>query len=180
MGLKNANKISQFTVQQTSQTPVRLEHCWKLIFLTSCDFTSKVVSKYHPSVQNQKDFFTTEDASEDYYISQQAEKYLMKFSELNLSAESFEHLKNMIFTNRKTAFADLPPRSEAFQWHLLPAYFFTNISQKILDTTKSTLQPLNFCLREMSKKFIIKCACKTSCGNRFACKEHEYFCASEL
>ena len=127
-------------------------------------------------MQNQIDFCTTEDTSEDYYISQQAEKYLMKFSERNLSAESFEHLRYMIFTNRKAAFADLPPRSAAFQWHLLPAYFFTNISQKILDTTKSTLQPLNFCLREMSKKFIIKCVCKTSCGNRFTCKEHEYLC----
>ena len=51
--------------------------------LTSCDFTSKVLSKCHPSVQNQIDFCTTEDTSEDYYISQQAEKYLMKFSERN-------------------------------------------------------------------------------------------------
>ena len=55
---------------------------------------------------------------------------------------------------------DLPPISAAIQGHLLQAYYFTKISLKILDTTKSTL-PLNFCLREMPKKFLLKCACKT-------------------
>ena len=55
-------------------------------------------------------------------------------------------------------------------------YHFTNISLEIFDTTKSTVQLLNFCLREMLKKFIIKCACKTSCGNRCAYKKREYIC----
>ena len=52
---------------------------------------------------------------------------------------------------------------------LLQAYYFANISLKILDTTTSTLQSLNSCLREMPKKFLMKCAYKTSCSNRFAC-----------
>ena len=38
------------------------------------------------------------------------------------------------------------------------------------------LQPLNFSLREMPKKFIIKCARKTSSGNRYASKKHEHIC----
>ena len=67
---------------------------------------------------------------------------------------------------------DVPPISAAVQGHLLQAYFFTNISLKILDTTELTLQHLNFCLREIPRNFIIKCACKTSCGNCYACKKN--------
>ena len=87
---------------------------------------------------------------------------IRKVAESSLSAESFNHLKYTICTNRKTTlifFVDFPSTSAAIQWHLLQAYNFTNISLKILDTTKSTLQLLNFCLREMRKKIIIKRAC---------------------
>ena len=101
----------------------------------------------------------------------------MKVAESNLSAGSFDHLRYLICTNRKATLADLPPTSAAIQGHLLQAYYFTNISLKILDTTKATLQLHNLCLREMLKKFLIKCACQTSCGNRCACKKCEYTCA---
>ena len=72
-------------------------------------------------------------------------------AESNLSAESFDHLRHMICTNIKKTIVDLPA---AIQKHLLQAYYFTNISLKIIDTTKSTQQLLNFYLREMPKKFI--------------------------
>ena len=90
----------------------------------------------------------------------------MKVAKSNLPAESFDHLRFMIYTNRKTTLVDLPLTSAAIQGHLLLAYYFTNVSLKNLDTTKSTFQLLNFCLHEMLKKFIIKCACKKGCGNR--------------
>ena len=61
--------------------------------------------------------------------------------------------------------------SAAIQGHLLQVYFFTIVPSKILDSTKSTLQLLVFCLRERLKKFIINCTCKISCGNRCACKK---------
>ena len=41
-------------------------------------------------------------------------------------------------------FVDLPPTSAAIQRHLLQAYYFTNISLKTLDTTKSVNQRYNF------------------------------------
>ena len=96
----------------------------------------------------------------------------MKVAESKLSAESFDHLMYMICTNRKTTLVDLPPTSAAIQGRLLKAYYFTNISLNIIDTTKSKLQPINFCLCEIPKKFLMKCVCKTSCG-----KKHEYRCA---
>ena len=98
-------------------------------------------------MQNQKKFCTTEEASEYDYASQQAEKYQMNVAESNLSAESFYHLRYTMCTTRKTTLVDLPPISAVFQGHLLQAYCFTNISLKILDTTKSMLQLFNFCLR---------------------------------
>ena len=97
----------------------------------------------------------------------------MIVAESNLSAESFDHLRHMICTNRKTTFVDLPPTSDVIQGHLLQAYYFinislkildttnsmlhlTNISLKILDTTNSMLHLINFCIGRMLKKFIIK------------------------
>ena len=80
----------------------------------------------------------------------------------------------MICTNRKATLVGLPPTFAAIQGHLLQGYYFTNISLKILDTTKSTPQLVDFCVREMLKKFTIKCPCRTSCGNRCACKKREY------
>ena len=97
----------------------------------------------------------------------------MNVDESNLSTKSFGYLRYMICTNRKTIPVDLPSTSAAIQGHLLKVNYFTNISLKILDTTKPTLQLLNFCLREMLKKFLIRCACKASCGNRCACKKRE-------
>ena len=41
-------------------------------------------------------------------------------------------------------FVDLPPTSAAIQRHLLQAYYFTNISLKTIDTTKSVNQRYNF------------------------------------
>ena len=100
----------------------------------------------------------------------------MKVAKSNLSAESFDNLRYMICTSKKTTFVDLPPTSAAIQGHLLHAYYYTNISRKILDTTKSMLQPLNFCVREMPKKFKIKCVCKASCGNLCACRKQIHMC----
>ena len=65
-------------------------------------------------------------------------------AESNVSAESFDLLRYMICTTRKTTIFDLPPSSAAIQSHLLQAYYFKYISLKILDTIKSMLQPLNF------------------------------------
>ena len=53
-----------------------------------------------------------------------------------------ERVRYMICINRKTTFVDLTPVSDEIQGHLLRAFCFTNISLKILDITKSTLQPL--------------------------------------
>ena len=90
----------------------------------------------------------------------------MNVAKSNLAAESLDYLRFMIYTNRKTTLVDLPLTSAAIQGHLLLAYHFTNAFLKNRDTTKSTFQLFNFCLQEMLKKFIIKCACKKGCGNR--------------
>ena len=90
----------------------------------------------------------------------------MKVAKSNFPAESFDHLRFMIYTNRKITLVDLPLTSAAIQGHLLLAHYFTNVSLKNLYTTKSTFQLFNFCLHEMLKKLIIKCVCKKVCGNR--------------
>ena len=96
----------------------------------------------------------------------------MKAPESNLSAQSFDHLRYTICTNRKATV--VPPTSAAIQAHLLQAYYFTNIFLKILHTTKSTLQLPNFCLCEIPKKYILRCTCKTSYGNSVLLKEQTY------
>ena len=102
----------------------------------------------------QKNFCTTEETSEDDYVSQQGEKHHMKVAKSNLSVELFYHLKYMTCTNRKKTFVDLPPISVVIQGHLFQIYHFTNISLKILDTTKSALQLLYFCIKVcMQNKF---------------------------
>ena len=92
-----------------------------------------------------------------------------------MSAESFDHF-------RKTTLVDvgLPTTSAAIQGDFLQVYYSTNISIKIVDTTKPTLQLLNFCLHEILKKFLIKCACKTSFGDRSSYKKREYLCTEFL
>ena len=72
-----------------------------------------------PSSLKQKSFCSTEEASEDDYVSHQAEKYHVKVAESNLSADSFEHLRYMVCTNRKTELADLPLTFAAIQGHIL-------------------------------------------------------------
>ena len=101
----------------------------------------------------------------------------MKFSEPNFSAELFSHSR--YFTNRKTTVAHLPSTYAAIQGHLLQAYHFTNISLKILDITKSTLQPLKFSFHKIPKEFIIKCACKKSC-DCCTCEKHKYIYAQNI
>ena len=88
----------------------------------------------------------------------------MKVVESNLSAELFDHSRYMICT------------SAAIQGHLLRAYYSKNIFLRIIDTTESTIQPLNFYLCEMPKKFVIKYACKIDYGSRCAGKNYEYIC----
>ena len=113
---------------------------------------------YHSSKQNQINVCTNEWISEDHYVSQEAEKYNVKVAESNVSAESFDLLRYMICTNRKTAIFDLPPWSAAIQSHLLQALYFKYISLKILDTIKSMLQPLNF-ISQWNPKQIYKKVC---------------------
>ena len=53
-----------------------------------------------PNKQKNIKFCTTDKASEDNYVSQQAEKYHVKVAESNLSAESFDHQRYMIGTKK--------------------------------------------------------------------------------
>ena len=47
-----------------------------------------------------------------------AEKCHIKVIETNIAAESFDDLRYVIYTTRKTTFCVLPPRSSAIKGHL--------------------------------------------------------------
>ena len=117
------------------------------------------------------------------------EKYLVKVIEANVAVESFDDLRYLIYTNRKTTFPELPPTSSAIKGHLLRAYYFMNICFYILDTTKPKLQPVNFgwklfngmlileqFLHEMPKELLVTWACKERCSNCCSCKRQEQVC----
>ena len=161
----------------------------KAHILTGRDVTSKIGSKtaaFEACPENYLQDFGEE--FHDYHF-QMAEKYLVKVIEPNIAAESFDDLRYVIYTIRKTTFSKLPPTSAAIKEHLLRAYCFINISFNILDTTKAKLQPVNFAwkffngmlipeqfLREMPKEFLVTCACKERCSNRCSCKREEQVC----
>ena len=63
-----------YTIQQTSLDPGKSRALLETHVLTGCDFMSKVGSKLSSINAEPENICTTEEASEDDYVSQQAEK----------------------------------------------------------------------------------------------------------
>ena len=157
--------------------------------MTGCDVTSKIGSNTAAfKACPEKYLYDFGEEFDDYHF-QMAEKYLVKVIEPNIAAESFDDLRYVIYTTRKTTFSELPPTSSAIKRHLLRAYYFINISFNVLDTNKPKLPPPNFgwklfngmlipeqFLREMPKEFLVRYACKERRSNRFSCKGQEQMC----
>ena len=98
-------------------------------------------------------FSRTEETSDHDCVSQQAEKYQMKVAKSNFSGESFDHLRYIICTHRKTKLVDLHLKSAAIEGHLLQVYYFTNIFLKFPELPNQRCSFLNFismkCLRNL-------------------------------
>ena len=117
-----------------------------------------------------------------------AAKYLVKVIEPNIAAKSFDDLRYVIYTIRKTTLSEFPPTS-TIKGHLLRAYYFINICFNTLDTNEPKLQPVNFdwklfngiripdqFLREMPEQFTISFTCKKRCSNHCSCNRQEQGC----
>ena len=162
---------------------------FKAHILTGCDVTSKIGSKTEAfKACPEKYLYDFGEVFHNYHF-QMAEKYLEKVIKPNIEAESFDDLRYVIYTTRKTIFSELPPISSAIKGHLLRAYSFIIVCFNILDTTKPNLQPVNFgwklfngmliqeqFLREMPKEFLVTCTCKKRCSNCCSCKRQEEMC----
>ena len=157
--------------------------------MTGCYVTSKTGSKTEAfKACPEKCLYDFGEVFHDYHF-QMAEKYLVKVIKPNIEAESFDDLRYVIYTTRKTIFSELPPISSAIKGHLLQVYSFIIVCFNILDTTKPNLQPVNFgwklfngmlipeqFLREMPKEFLVTCTCKERCSTCCNCKRQEQVC----
>ena len=129
MDIKNAIDIYHHLAEIIGSGKSRV--LLKTLILTGRDFMSKSDLNYRSSAQNQKKFCTTE---ENDYVFHKAETYHMKVTESILSAESFDHLRYMICTNRKATLIDLPPTSamiHAALWRTLYLSIFVSVKKNI-------------------------------------------------
>ena len=91
----------------------------KAYILTGCDVTSKIVSKTAAfKACPEKYLYDFGEEFHDYHF-QMVEKYLIKAIEPNIAAKSFDDLRKVICTTRKTTFPELAPTSSAIKGHLL-------------------------------------------------------------
>ena len=91
----------------------------KAHILTGYDVTSKIGSKSAAfKACPEKYSYDFGEEFHDYHF-QMAGKYLVKVIEPNIAAKSFDDLRYVIYTTRKTTFSELPPTSSAIKGHLL-------------------------------------------------------------
>ena len=91
----------------------------KAHILTGYDVTSKIESKSAAfKACPEKYSYDFGEEFHDYHF-QMAGKYLVKVIEPNIAAKSFDDLRYVIYTTRKTTFSELPPTSSAIKGHLL-------------------------------------------------------------
>ena len=102
----------------------------KAHILTGCDVTSKIESKSAAFKSCQGKYLYDFGETFHNYHFQMADKYLVQAIEPNIAAESFDDLRYVIYTTRKTSFPETFSKV-----HLLRPYYFINICFNIFATS---------------------------------------------
>ena len=101
----------------------------KANILTGCDVTSKIGSKTAAfKACTEKYLYDFGEQFHDYRL-QLAEKYLVKVIEPNIAAKSFDDLRYMTYTTRKTLFSELPPTSSAIRTLIMSLLLYKHLLQ---------------------------------------------------
>ena len=101
----------------------------KANILTGCDATSKIGSKTAAfKACTEKYLYDFGEQFHDYRF-QMAEKYLVKVIEPNIAAKSFDDLRYMTYTTRKTLFSELPPTSSAIRTLIMSLLLYKHLLQ---------------------------------------------------
>ena len=101
----------------------------KANILTGCDVTSKIGSKTAAfKACTEKYLYDFGEQFHDYRL-QMAEKYLVKVIEPNIAAKSFDDLRYMTYTTRKTLFSELPPTSSAIRTLIMSLLLYKHLLQ---------------------------------------------------
>ena len=101
----------------------------KANILTGCDVTSKIGSKTAAfKACTEKYLYDFGEQFHDYRF-QMAEKYLVKVIEPNIAAKSFDDLRYMTYTTRKTLFSELPPTSSAIRTLIMSLLLYKHLLQ---------------------------------------------------
>ena len=101
----------------------------KANILTGCDVTSKIGSKTAAfEACTEKYLYDFGEQFHDYRL-QMAEKYLVKVIEPNIAAKSFDDLRYMTYTTRKTLFSELPPTSSAIRTLIMSLLLYKHLLQ---------------------------------------------------
>ena len=118
--------VYQFTeILGTKKSRVLL----KLHILTECDVTNKTGSKTAAfKACTEKYLDDLGEKFHDYHF-QMAEKYLVKVIEPNIAAKSFDDLRYMTYTTRKTLFSELSPTSLAIRTLIMSLRLYKDLLQ---------------------------------------------------
>ena len=101
----------------------------KANILTGCDVTSKIGSKTAAfKACTEKYLYDFGEQFHDYRL-QMAEKYLVKVLEPNIAAKSFDDLRYLTYTTRKTLFSELPPTSSAIRTLIMSLLLYKHLLQ---------------------------------------------------
>ena len=101
----------------------------KANILTGCDITSKIGSKTAAfKACTEKYLYDFGEQFHDYRF-QMAEKYLVKVIEPNIAAKSFDDLRYVTYTTRKTLFSELPPTSSAIRTLIMSLLLYKHLLQ---------------------------------------------------
>ena len=101
----------------------------KAHILSGCDVASKTGSKTAAFKACTEKYL--HDFGEQFhnYHFQMAEKYLVKVIEPNIAAKSFDDLRYVTYTTRKTLFSELPPTSSAIRTLIMSLLLYKHLLQ---------------------------------------------------
>ena len=101
----------------------------KANILTGCDVTSKIGSKTAAfKACTEKYLYDFGEQFHDYRL-QMAEEYLVKVLKPNIAAKSFDDLRYLTYTTRKTLFSELPPTSSAIRTLIMSLLLYKHLLQ---------------------------------------------------
>ena len=101
----------------------------KAHILSGCDVASKTGSKTAAfKACTEKYLHDFGEQFHDYHF-QMAEKYLVKVIEPNIAAKSFDDLRYVTYTTRKTLFSELTPTSSAIRTLIMSLLLYKHLLQ---------------------------------------------------